>query len=51
MDRKIEKIKQVKTTICLLNSMILGGEQHSETSTKMMNEALDNLQELLEDAR
>lgn len=34
---------QIIQTIALLNSMILSGEQHSETSQRMVQEALTNL--------
>ena len=40
--QKSDKSK-VKETLCLMNSMILSGEQHSGRSEQLFNEALEEL--------
>lgn len=34
---------KVKEALCLLNSMVKSGEDHSETSTNIVKEALEEL--------
>lgn len=38
-----EEFNAVKSAFCLLNSMVLSGEQHSKSSEKVVNEALNVL--------
>lgn len=38
-----EEFNAVKGAFCLLNSMVLSGEEHSKTSEKIVNEALNVL--------
>ena len=45
----VNKVKQIISTICLLNSMVICGEEHSETSQGMMKEALENLNSLMKE--
>lgn len=35
--------EKIKTALALMNSMILGGEQHSEKSQEILKEALEEL--------
>ena len=39
-------MNKISTAIGLLNSMVCGGEQHSETSKQAINEAFEELKEL-----
>ena len=36
-------MKQIRDTICLLSSMVRGGENHSEISNQAVCDALNNL--------
>jgi hypothetical protein len=41
-DNLIESNDRLRNVVALLNSMVLSGESHSETSQRMMREALDS---------
>jgi len=39
------ELQKIRDTVALLNSMIYGGEQHSDHSEKVVRETLDSLDE------